>query len=148
MAKLASLAIVGALAASPAMAAVTFSTFVTGGDINAALGQNSTIAFNYTGTGFVGSVYFGPNNNQLFSTDLTGGNVQKFGNPIPGFSGEVVVGAGLGQDGFTAGAIYAGNGSGNQIYRVPSSGAPTPFASAPDGGIIRQILVTAQVVDR
>jgi len=39
-----------------AAAAVTFSTFVTAGDISAAEGQNQTIAFNYAGDKFVGSV--------------------------------------------------------------------------------------------
>jgi hypothetical protein len=87
----------------------------------------------------VGSVYFGTDNNQLYSTNLSGGNVTKFGQLIPGFSGEVVVGSGLGQGGFSTGAIYAGNGSGPQIYHVPSSGAPTLFGSVPDGANVRQI---------
>ena len=130
-----------AMAATSAYATpITFSTFVNGGDIAAALGNQSTIAFNYTGTGFVGSVYFGPNNNQLYSTNLSGGNVTPFGQPIPGFSGEVVIGVGLGQAGFAGGAVYAGNGSGPQIYRVPSSGAPSLFAILPDNGNVRQIL--------
>src|SRR5579863_800509 len=89
-----------AIGASPVAAApVTFSTFVSSADINAVEGQNAAIAFNYAGTQFIGSVYFGPNNSQLYSTNLSGGNVQKFGSPIPGFSGEVVVAAGLGQAG-------------------------------------------------
>src|SRR5262249_47104887 len=108
-----------ALTATANAATITFSPFVSSTDILAAEGQTSTIAFNYTGTGFIGSVYFGPNNNHLYSTNLSGGGVTQFGQPIPGFSGEVVIGVGLGHDGFTAGAVYAGNGSGNQIYRVP-----------------------------
>jgi hypothetical protein len=61
-----SIAAVLAAATTSAHATVNFSTFVSGSDIAAAEGGNqSTIAFNYTGTGFVGSVYFGPNNNQL-----------------------------------------------------------------------------------
>ena len=127
-------------AASSAYATVTFSTFVNGADILAAEGQQNTIAFNYTGTGFVGSVYFGPNNNQLFSTTLSGGNVTQFGGPIPGFSSEVVIGGGLGQAGFASGAVYAGNGSGNQIYFVPSSGSPVLFGSTGNSENIRQIL--------
>jgi hypothetical protein len=123
-----------------ANATVTFSTFVSGPSIGAVEGGNtSTIAFNYTGTGFVGSVYFGPDNNQLFSTNLTGGNVQHYGQPIPGFSGEVVVGVGLGQAGFTKGAVFAGNGGGNQIYYVPSSGAPVLFGTTGNSENIRQI---------
>jgi hypothetical protein len=124
----------------PADAAVTFSTFVNGADILAVEGQQQTIAFNYTGTGFVGSVYFGTNNNQLYSTDLNGGSVAKFGQPIPGFSGEVVLGVGLGQAGFAKGAVYAGNGQGNQIYLVPSSGAPVLFGNTGNSENIRQIL--------
>ncbi len=123
-----------------ANATVNFTTFVTGSDIAANEGGNqSTIAFNYTGTGFVGSVYFGPDNNRLYSTDLNGGNVAPFGQPIPGFTGEVVVGVGLGQSGFAKGAVYAGNGSGNQIYVVPSSGAPVLFGTTLQSENIRQI---------
>jgi hypothetical protein len=119
---------------------IDFQTFVTGPNIDAAEGgNNSTIAFNYAGSLFVGSVYFGNDNNQLYSTSLTGGGVAQFGQPIPGFSGEVVVGAGLGQSGFAAGAIYAGNGGGPQIYRVPPVAAPTLFGSVPDGANVRQI---------
>ena len=129
-----------AVATSSAYATVDFSTFVSGSDIAAAEGgNNATIAFNYTGTGFVGSVYFGPNNNQLYSTNLAGGNVKTFGQPIPGFAGEVVVGVGLGQDGFAKGAVYAGNGQGNQIYLVPSSGAPVLFGTTGVPENIRQI---------
>jgi hypothetical protein len=127
-------------AATSASAGVVFSTFVNGANIAAAEGGNqSTIAFNYTGNGFVGSVYFGPNNSQLYSTNLSGGNVVQFGQPIPGFSGEVVIGVGLGQSGFAAGAVYAGNGAGNQIYFVPHAGAPVLFGSTLNGENIRQI---------
>ncbi len=102
-----SISVVLAAATTSAHATVNFSTFVNGSDIAAAEGGNqSTIAFNYTGTGFVGSVYFGPDNNQLYSTNLTGGNVKQFGQPITGFSGEVVLGVGLGQAGFAKGAVY------------------------------------------
>jgi hypothetical protein len=104
-------------------------------------GGHSTIAFNYTGTGFVGSVYFGPDNAQLYSTNLSGGNVQQYGQPIPGFSGEVVIGVGLGQAGFSKGVVYAGNGGGNQIYMVPSSGAPVLFGTTGNSENIRQIFL-------
>ncbi|HUB15205.1 MAG TPA: PEP-CTERM sorting domain-containing protein [Acetobacteraceae bacterium] len=123
-----------------AHATVNFTTFVTASDIATVEGGNdATIAFNYAGNQFVGSVYFGNDNNQLYATSLTGGSVQPYGSPIPGFTGEVVVGAGLGQAGFAKGAIYAGNGSGPQIYSVPQSGTPTLFATVPDGGNVRQI---------
>lgn len=132
-------AAIGICAAGGAQAAIIFNTFVSGASISTVEGQNQTIAFNYAGDKFVGSVYFGINNNQLYSTDLNGGNVQKYGSPIPGFSGEVVVGSDLGQGGFAPGAIYAGNGSGNQIYFVPSAGAPVLFATTPATENIRQI---------
>ena len=49
-----------------ALAAVTFSTFVSTGDIAAAEnGQTNTIGFTYAGDEFVGSLYFGTNNLQL-----------------------------------------------------------------------------------
>ncbi len=132
---------IGAVTAlwNPAQATVTFTTFVTSADIAAAEGGNTmVIAFNYTGTGFVGSVY--PNTNQLYSTNLSGTGVTQFGQPIPGFSNEIVLGVGLGQSGFAAGAVYAGNGNGPQIDLVPSSGSPVPFVSLPDGAHVRQIL--------
>jgi hypothetical protein len=126
---------------NPAQAnTITFSTFVDSGAIAANEGGNtSTIAFNYTGTSFVGSVYFGADNNRLYSTNLTGGGVAPFGQPIPGFSGEVVIGASLGQAGFAKGAVYAGNGGGNQIYLVPSSGPPVLFGTTGNAENIRQI---------
>jgi hypothetical protein len=136
------LGLVAGLAASTTGAnanTITFTTFVQGSDIAAAVGQTTTIAFNYTGTGFVGSVY--PSNNQLYSTNLTGGNVMKFGSPISGFGGEIVIGVGLGQAGFARGAVYAGNGAGGQIDLVPASGSPSVFATLPSGaGVVRQIL--------
>jgi hypothetical protein len=124
---------------NPAQAStITFSTFVNSGAIAAVEGGNtSTIAFNYTGTSFVGSVYFGADNNRLYSTNLSGGGVAPFGQPIPGFSGEVVIGASLGQAGFAKGAVYAGNGGGNQIYLVPSSGPPVLFGTTGNAENIR-----------
>lgn len=140
MAAVVGLAVGLTAAGTNACATVTFSTFVNGSDIATAEGGNqSTIAFNYTGSGFVGSVYFGTDNDQLFSTNLSGGGVAQFGGPIPGFSGEVVIGVGLGQAGFAAGAVYAGNGSGNQIYLVPSSGPAVLFGTTGNAENIRQI---------
>lgn len=127
------------LASGCASAAVTFSTFIQSADISATLGQNNTIAITYAGDKFVGTVYFGPNNLQLYQSDLNGGNVQKFGDPLPSGGGEPVVAAGLGQAGFAAGAIYA-SGSDSKIYRyAPGGGAPTLFASTDDNSGVRQI---------
>ena len=50
-------------------ASINFSTFVTSPDIAAAEGGNTqTIAFNYAGNKFVGTVRF---SNQLYSTNLS-----------------------------------------------------------------------------
>lgn len=120
---------------------LTFSTFVSSGDISAAEGQNQTIAFTYAGNKFVGSVYIGTNNFQLYSTDLTGHNVQKFGAPLPVGtpSGEIAVGASLGQGGFGHGDVFAGSSSDNHIYQYSNSGGnPTLFATLPSGAV-RQI---------
>jgi hypothetical protein len=124
----------------PAMAAVTFTTFVSGSNINATEGQDNTIGFTYAGNKFVGSVYFGGNNLQLFSTDLTGHNVQKFGNPLATGNGEVVLASSLGQAGFNKGDIYAGSQLDLNIYHFSNDGATqTLFATLPSGGDIRQI---------
>jgi len=113
---------------------VNFSTFVSSANINAAEGQNNTIAFTYAGNKFVGSVYFGANNAQLYSTDLSGGSVAKFSTPIPGAGGEVVLAASLGQAGFAKGDIYAGSQNNGQIYHITNGGgAPTLFVN--NGGI-------------
>ena len=128
----------GALASS-AHASVTFSTFVHGSDINSLLGQQNTIGFTYAGNKFVGSVYFGSNNFQLYSTDLTGGNVALFGSAMSGTPGETVLGASLGQSGFAAGDIYASPADGNIYHYVNSGGSPTLFSTMPDGSVVRQI---------
>ena len=119
---------------------ISFSTFVSGGDIaGVESGNHQTIAFNFAGNKFVGSVYIGASNNQLYSTDLTGTSVAPFGDPIPGAGGEVVVGASLGQGGFPKGDIYAGSSNNGQIYHFANSGgAPTLFTTVPVGAV-RQI---------
>src|ERR1700686_2215199 len=131
---------------------VSFSTFVDGPAIKAVEGSNSTIAFNYNGTNFVGTVYF---DNQLYSTDLNGGSVAKFGTPLgtgtsagiqpSGSVGEVVIGASLGQGGFGVGDIYAGSQLNTNIFRYSANGSSQSlFATLPTGvggaGNVRQIL--------
>ena len=49
-------------------ATITFTTFVDGTDITNAIGQDNTIGFAYAGNKFVGSVYEGPDNFQLYQT--------------------------------------------------------------------------------
>ncbi len=126
---------------------IGFSTFVPTSAIAAAEnGQNNVIGFTFAGNEFVGSLYLGSNNLQLYSTNLSGGNVQKFGSPVPqtpNFNGETVLAASLGLGGFPSGDIYAA--AGNTIYHYANSGgAPTKFATIPDGinggtGTVRQI---------
>ena len=121
---------------------ISFGTFVAAGPINTAEGgNNSTIAFNYAGNKFVGTVYF---DNQLYSTNLTGGAVTTFGAPLPESSaavGEVVLGASLGQAGFASGNLFVGSQADGKIYQYANSGgAPALFATLPGGsGVVRQI---------
>ena len=114
--------------------AITFSTFVTGPSIAAAVGGNSTIGFAYAGNKFVGSVYF---NQQLYSTDLTGGSVAAFGAPVAAFGGgETYVTSSLGIGGFGPRDIYAGNQSLGSVYRFANDGSSQSlFASGLSGGV-------------
>lgn len=126
--------VLASIAISGNASTVSFSTFVSGADLIAAVGQNNTIGFTYAGNKFVGSVYFGTNNLQLYSTDLTGGSVQPFGSPLPTGGGEVIVAGSLGLAGFAPGSVYAGTGS--EIYRYGNTGgAPTLVASGLGGGV-------------
>ncbi len=116
---------------------IAFTTFVSNSQLNTALGNTQVIGYTYAGNKFVGSLY--PSDNRLYSTDLSGGNVQLFGS-VPGGSGEVVVGASLGKGGFAVGDIYAGSGSNTQIYHFSNSGgASNLFTTLPTGGSIRSI---------
>ena len=124
---------------------INFGTFVTATNINSAEGQNKTIAFNYAGNKFVGSVYF---DNQLYQTGTTGIPVATFGSPLPDSSssvGEVVLAASLGQGGFPTGDVYVGSQDNSNTYRgniyhyANSGGAPALFATVPTG-VVRQIL--------
>ncbi|MBS0263527.1 MAG: PEP-CTERM sorting domain-containing protein [Planctomycetes bacterium] len=127
-------------ATQPLAASVVFSTFINGSDIQSATGQNSTISITYAGNKFVGGLYFGTGNNQLYQSNLTGGGVTTFGAPIPGASGEVVVGASLNRGGFGTGEIFAGSQAGTQIYHFQNDGSgQSLFTTLPTGGDIRQI---------
>lgn len=129
------------LIAGGAHASVTFSTFVTQSQLQTGLGDSSTIAFNYAGNKFVGSVYFGSTIGQLYQVDTNGANLQTFGTPLPGALGgqEIVVGASLGQGGFAAGNVFASAQNMSSIYQYSNSGgAPTLFGNVGSGGV-RQI---------
>ena len=123
-----------AVAFSGSASAITFTPFVNAADISSALSNNSTIGFSYAGNKFVGSVYFGANNNQLYQTDLSGGNVQSFGPAIPGASGEIYVSSSLGLGGFPSRDIYATQG--NSVYHITNDGlSGGSFVSGLTGGV-------------
>ncbi len=122
----------GLIATGSVQAQVAFSPFVssTGGE---------PIGFSYAGNKFVGSNYF---NNQLYQTDLSGGNVQAFGTPIPigsGSIGEIYVSSSLGLGEFgSPGArdVFAGSEAAGNIYRFSNDGSTqTLFASGLVGGV-------------
>ncbi|MEP6998161.1 MAG: PEP-CTERM sorting domain-containing protein [Betaproteobacteria bacterium] len=122
----------------PALGAVTFNPFVTSADLAGALGNNATIGFAYAGDKFVGSVYFGTNNNQLYQTNLTGGSVAFFGNPIPGAFGEIYVSSSLGLGGFGSRDVFAGPQGLGSVYHFSNDGTTDPgslFASGLTGGV-------------
>ena len=118
---------------------VNFTTFVTQSDLASGAGDTAVIGYTYAGNKFVGSFY--PSDPNLYSTDLTGHNVQHFGS-VPGAGGEVVVGASLGKGGFASGDTYAGSGANGQIYHFSNAGgAATLFATLPGGsGVVRSIM--------
>lgn len=126
-----------------------FTTFVTTSSIaTAEPGGQGTIGFNFDATKFVGSEYY---DNQLYQTSLTGGSVTTFGAPIgtgtsaglqtSGLMGEVVVGASLGQGGFTLGNVFVGSAENADIFEYNAAGTTqTLFATLPGGvGTVRQI---------
>ena len=113
-------------------AAVSFDTFVgsTGG---------SPIGFAYAGNKFVGSNYF---NNQLYQTDLNGGNLLPFGAPLPissGSIGEIYVSSSLGLGGFgssDARDVFAGSEAAGNVYRFSNDGSSQSlFASGLSGDV-------------
>ena len=118
---------------------LSFGEFVTTSSLNAALGNNATIGFAYAGDKFVGSVYFGTNNNQLYSTNLTGGNVQKFGAPIAGASGEIYVNASLGLGGFGPRDVYAGSEAVGSVFRFAHDGSTQSLFASGLIGAVRSI---------
>jgi hypothetical protein len=123
--------------AAPSLAALSFSPFVTSGDLSSVLGNNATIGFAYAGDKFVGSVYFGANNDQLYSTNLLGGGVAKFGAPLAnGFGGEIYVTASLGIGGYGPRDVFAGSQNGGTVIRLAHDGSSQGvFASGLAGGV-------------
>lgn len=117
---------------STANASVTFSPFVasTGG---------APIGFSYAGDKFVGSNYF---NNQLYQTDLNGGNVAAFGAPLPiasGSVGEIYVSSSLGLGGFGLRDVFAGSQAEGSIYKFNNDGSGQTAFVTGLGGAVRSI---------
>ena len=137
--RLAAALALGLAAALPAQASLTFGTFVSSADLSATLGNNATIGFAYAGDKFVGSGYFGNNNNQLYSTNLTGGGVAKFGAPIVGFSGEVYVTSSLGLGGYGPRDVFAGSEANGQVWRVAHDGSSQSLFTTVALGSVRSI---------
>jgi len=105
---------------------------VTGPSIAAVVGGNSTIGFAYAGDKFVGSVYL---NQQLYSTNLTGGGVAKFGAPAFG-GGESYASSWLGIGKFGTRDVYGGNESQGSVFRFANNGSSqSPFTSGLNGGV-------------
>lgn len=119
-------------------APITFNTFVQSSDLTTALNNDATIGFAYAGNKFVGSVYYGANNAQLYQTNLNGSGVTTFGSPIPGFSGEINVSSSLGLGGFASRDVFAGSEAGGTIYHISNDGTTNPgsvFVSGLTGGV-------------
>ena len=117
---------------------ITFSTFVQQSDLSTVLSNSSTIGFAYAGNKFVGSVYYGANNNQLYQTNLSGGGVAPFGAPLPGFYGEINVSSSLGLGGFASRNVFAGSEGSGTIYQISNDGTTNPgtaFVSGLIGGV-------------
>ena len=126
----------GLLAATCSASALTFSPFVTSADLAASLSNTQTIGFAYAGDKFVGSVYFGTNNNQLYQTNLSGGGVTTFGAPIPGAAGEIYVSSSLGLGGFGSRDVFAGSEVQNIVWKFNNNGSgQVSFASGLVGNV-------------
>lgn len=116
-----------------AVSSIIFNTFVSQSSLDATLSNHSTIGFSYAGDKFVGSVYFGTNNNQLYQTDLNGGNAQTFGAPVSGYSGEIFVSSSLGLGGFGSREVFAGSEAQSTIERFSADGSSqSAFVTLPN----------------
>jgi hypothetical protein len=106
-------------------AIVNFTTFTNPHPVMSP--ADGTIGFTYAGNKFVGSVLLN-GTGSLYSTDLTGGNVQVFAPSVSlnSISGEHYVAASFGLGGFPNGDVYAANSNG--IMHITNNGASSnPF---------------------
>ena len=105
-----------------------------------------TIGFTYAGNKFVGSVQADGAGNVLYSTDLSGGNVQLFAPTVNIPSGsqasEHFVASSLGLAGFPSRDIYVA--AGNNIIHINNAGTTGgPFLTSPLASPVRGILFDA-----
>jgi hypothetical protein len=116
--------------------AISFNPFVTSTDLATSVGNTAAIGFAYAGDKFVGSVYYGTNNNQLYTSNLTGGSLATFGAPIPGFSGEIYVSSSLGIGGYGPRDIFAGSEAAGTVVRIAHDGSSQGnFVTGLQGGV-------------
>ena len=128
----------GAAMALPAQAGpLVFNPFISGASLGSLLGgNNDTIGFAYAGDRFVGSVYFGTDNNQLYSSNLNGTGLALFGAPITGFSGEIYVSASLDIGGYGPRDVFAGSEAAGTVVRLAHDGSSQGvFATGLVGGV-------------
>jgi VPDSG-CTERM motif len=115
--------------------AFTFTPFISGASMSAAVGGTSPIGLAYAGDRFVGSANY-PYGNQLYQSDLNGGNVQMFGAGLTGFSGEIFVASSLSSGAYGSNEIYAGAESNGSIVRIAHDGSSqSVFTSGLTGGV-------------
>jgi hypothetical protein len=108
--------------------------------------SGGTIGFTYAGNKFVGSVQADGAGNVLYSTDLTGGNVQLFAPtvniPSGSPSSEHFVASSLGLGGFPSRDVYVA--AGNDIIHIDNAGATGgSFLTSPLASPVRGILFDA-----
>ncbi len=125
--------------ASSVFAAPVFTPFVTNASLIAAVNDGDAIGFAFAGNKFVGSTYF---NNQLYQTDLTGNNAQKFGAALPITSagaGEIYVSSSLGLGGFASRSVFAGSQNLGTVWSYANGAttatAATSFVTGLVGGV-------------
>jgi hypothetical protein len=100
------------------------------------------IGWTFAGNMFVGSILDGgTGQNLLYSTDLTGNNVQPFGGAVtlaPTFGSEHYVSSSRGLGGFANGNIFVA--SGNNIVHISNGGTPLGnFISGSSGGLVGDV---------
>jgi hypothetical protein len=138
--------VVGCLTVMPGQAsAVTLNVFTDPhvAATSAAFGGAGTIGFAYAGDKFVGSVQK-DGTNVLYSTNLTGGNVQLFAptvNLIGSPSSEHFVTSSLGLGGFPSRDIYVA--AGNTVVHINNAGTTSNTFVSGLNGSVRGILFDA-----